>query len=501
MIDDANLAHKPDSARVWLEGLIVFALTLAFMVIYGDWIGFDGDDLNTVLPTLHLPQALDGDLLVYRYGWQPLSYWLSYGVYLITGNMDAIFAIPPVCMALGIALIYRVVRRHVGLHPALFAPLILLFPELIYNGFYFNATALGFPFAAAAVLLAFEPGGRFGAAATGALLGIAVLTRLDYILVAPAIALLRLWRLRDFADFLIMTLAGLVALLIGWIAGLVPIDEIVAIYDFARTEIIEKADMGGWNSRAKFFVTTTVLSPLGWLLLGLSMLWIIFNPRYWLPCALGLLSLSVLFFSARNMLTPKYMIPAFSLFPVLAAVFLVQATRSFTVIRKRILGGIWLTLTAFFLVASIEPRPAAPFITLTVFDPFKVNTHDGARTWGSIGLNMTGALNTSTSQRQQAADALFERMMEPGTTNFIMVGGENYFEPGAIAWRDLWVRLERAGYKSSLIAPTTILFDVPAGQLTLQTSIPDDTGDSCIIPFFTDAAANVDPTGWINSNC
>lgn len=496
----------PAAARQgWAETILVFLLSLAFLLWMSDWVFFDGDDLNTVLPTLHLPQALEGDLLLYRYGWQPLSYWISYGVYALTGWMGAIFALVQIAMAAGIAMLYRAVCAHVGLSRMLFLPLVLLFPELIYNGFYFNAHAVGFPFAVLAVLLVYEARGLGGAVVSGIALGIAVLCRLDFVLIAPAIGLFRLWYIRRALDFALMVIAGLLTLAAGWAIGIVPVDEILAIYDFARTEIIEKADFPGWDSRSKLFIMTVVLSPLGWLFLVPAGIWVLRQPKYRLAVLLGLIALAPLFLSARNMLTPKYMIPAYALAPVLAAIIWVRVTEALPQARQRLAQGLWVLATVFLLFVSVEPRPRAPFVTLTMWDAFRINTHDGPRTWGAVLLNMLDVLpdpdGRNGDARQAQADQFFEMLMQPGSRDIVAVGHENYFMSGGVVWRDVQVRLEHAGFKGALIGPEAIRFDVPAGRFTMRTDRPARDGVTCLVPMETDETAQRSPASWVEQNC
>ncbi len=484
-----------------VETWLVFVVTAVFLLSFADYDGFEGDDINSVVPMFHLAEAIDGQLLIYRYAWQPLSYWTGAAVFAISGSVSAIFGLAGVGVALAIAMLYRTVRFHIGLAPLLFVPLLLLFPEIIYTGLYFNSSALAFPWVVLAVLLIFEARTARGAAVTGCALAIAVLMRFDFVLVGPAVVLLRVWYVRSSVDFAVLVVAGLATLAISYGIGLFQPTALIDIYQTSRAEIIALADTPGWDDRTKLFVLTVVFSPVGWIAMGLAGFWVLRHRAFWFPAAVGLICFVPMFFAARNMLTAKYLMPLFALLPVLIALAWVHfrsraSNRSYVVFRN-----LWCIAAVVSLIVSIEPRPQSPYFKITTSDPFQIGTHDGTRSWGAYLLQMS-RVNDADFLPAQPANDLMNTLLDPSYDHdIVLTGGQNVFDNGGLGWRHLQLRLERAGFHGQLTARNQISFALPNGSLVLAQadSIPD--GDACVVPLETDAEAASDPVGWISKNC
>jgi hypothetical protein len=451
------------------ESLVVFVLASGFLIGFGNRVGFEGDDLNSVLPILHLREALAGDLEIYRPDWQPLSYRLGAVAYALTGSVDAIFTMAQLAVALGIALLYRA-TRSAGLPALLFIPLLMLFPEILYTGLYYNSSALGFPLVCLAVLLALEGADRAAAAVTGVALAAAVLIRIDFVLIVPAIVVLRLWLRRGPIDLLVVCAAGLAVLAVALATGLLDPRGVVETYAAARGEIIARSDDPGWDDLTKLFVATVALSPLGWAFLAIAMVWTVLHPRAWAPALVGFLCLAPMLFAARNMLTPKYLIPAFSLLPVIVAMVWVAATERISPRGRRRLAALWCAGTAFYLVASVEPDNEMPFLSVATQDGRKIGTHDGHRSWGAYLWHMRDVRETSrASERRLLVEDMLAALSELRTTPVALVGDQSVFSPGGIAWRNLQLALARAGHNGDVIAPGALEFDLPSGRLLMLT--------------------------------
>ena len=171
---------------------LFFLSSLIFLVLFADRDGYEGDDLNSVLPMLHLQEAKQGALEVYRYHWQPLSYEIGSAVFRLIGKPTAIFLLSPLAGAISLLLLFLVTWRDRSSMPGFAKSLlaILVLPELWFAGLYFNSTVLGLPFALGCLFFLRSSSTSSLCFLSGVLLGIAVLMRLDFILAAPAMALI-----------------------------------------------------------------------------------------------------------------------------------------------------------------------------------------------------------------------------------------------------------------------------------------------------------------------
>ena len=125
--------HRFNSLPAPLEAAIVFLASLAVLVFFADRNGYEGDDLNAILPMLTLPQALQMPENIYKFDWQPLAYWTGYAAYSLTGTIVAIFALSQIAVAGAIAMLWVIVTRCVGVTGWLFVPILLMFPEILYT--------------------------------------------------------------------------------------------------------------------------------------------------------------------------------------------------------------------------------------------------------------------------------------------------------------------------------------------------------------------------------
>lgn len=469
-------------ARAPAEALIVFGLALAVLWLCADRTGYEGDDINSIVPMLNLRESLSGALEIYRPAWQPLSYELGAIIYALSGSVTAVFVLAQLSIAAGIGILY-LTTRHLGLAPLFFVPVLLLFPEILYSGLYFNSSALGFPLACVAVLLAFTGQSRASAAAIGGLLSLAILMRMDYVLIVPVVAAIRIWRQRDLAEVFIGAGAALAVFALAFVAGLLDPAAILETYASARDEIITKADTPGWDDYSKLMVATVVFSPTGLAFMLIALIWTVLTPRAWVPALIGLICLVPMIFAARNMLTPKYMLPAFALMPVIAALIWVDVSARLYRILYRGLAALWVGATVFFLVAALEPVGEAPYLRIALTDTKQIGTHDGARSWGGYLWQMARVPYTN-ADKDAATERLLDEVLAPREGAVAFVGPQNYFSPGGLAWRNLQLRLAQAGYRGQVIGKEALRFDLPAGPLFLLTSgsaAAHDLKAACVI--------------------
>jgi hypothetical protein len=484
---------------LYLETFICFFLAFLTLFFLSNSIGFEGDDLNTVLPMLHLQDAKNGNLLIYRYYWQPLSYEIGSIVYNLIGNIRSIFLLPQICMALSISILYQCCVYELEFNRKLFLPLLMLFPEIIYTGLYFNSTAIAFPFICVSLLLAFKRTDWAGAAFTGIALSLAVMLRFDFILITPFIFIYRYLILKKLSDAIVGGLFLCVGLSIGVLTGVLVPEKIFEVYDLARQEIIERSSEPGWDLRTKLFVATTIFSPIGWAILAVATFWSLKTKAVWKPVAIGVICLMPMLLSARNILTPKYIMPVLAVASVLVVIFWNKTVELWSVEKRNRLSTYWVIITIGLMMFSVEPIIKPPFLKISTTDNREVGTHDGPRSWGSY-LWQFRRVASITSKDAKDADELLAFLEEPNSQNIVLVGGENFFSPGGVAWRHLQIRLEREGFSGRVVEAGRIKFEVPSGTVTLSNQRSIETG-ACIVLLDEVSASFKTPTEWIKLNC
>lgn len=490
MNDRTASVATPGRKWPWLLLLLLAAGNLAFLVLFADRDGYEGDDLNMVVPTAHLAAAKHGALLIYRYAWQPLSFELSGWLWSLFGTPTAVFLSAPVGGGLAIGLflwwLWREGKTSAGsLRHAVVA--LLCIPELWYSSLYYNTTMRTMPLIALALILVRIRGSILLPLAAGVATGLAILMRLDFLLVCPLLAMAAWPRGEGIIRPVLLAVGVMATVLAGFSAGLIDVPEILRINAFNSWEINAHLGQPGWDMRLKAMVITVVLSPVGWLLLLVGaplllvdaarkrdwriLLWILFA----IPPALPL----------PNILSPKYMLP---LAPFALLFFLRVQERVEAVLTNGL--GIWarrLLLAAaivpVFLSVSLSGK--APFLLPGLSPAKPVPTHDGPRGWGGYVWQMmeTDAPTAKPEQQRQGEMLARDLLSGPGE-NLVYLGGENYFDPGAPGWRHLQLALERRGIPGVLVSPHVLRFDLPNGRwLVLANRLPAHlpTGDYRLI--------------------
>src|ERR1700730_7705811 len=223
-----------------------FLVNLIFLSVFADRDGYEGDDLNSILPMLHLQEAKQHDLLIYRYDWQPLSYEIGALVFEVTQKPSLIFLLAPFAGAVSLALLLSIIWRRPSISEFVKALVAMMaVPELWFSGLYFNSTILGLPLALSSfALLRSNPRTPFLFLA-GILLGTAALMRFDFVLAGPALALIAMRQDRSLVAPLYLASGVLAVIGLALLGGLLDSTQILDIYRNSAGEIAAKADMTG----------------------------------------------------------------------------------------------------------------------------------------------------------------------------------------------------------------------------------------------------------------
>lgn len=474
-IETRPVAEKRSIAP-WLAIAFLVGISLAFLLRFADNDGYEGDDLNSIPPMAHLDAAKAGFLLIYRYAWQPLSYEVGALVWRVFDTPDAVFLLAPVSGGITIGLLGFIAWREARDSAPLVCGLTALFavPELFYSSLYFNSTVLGMPFCAGALLLVRGRTGMAGAVIAGLLTALAVMMRLDFILVCPLLAMAA-WEKGGTLKRPLLFTATVVALLGGALmAGVLDLSEIIRIQTMSAAEIAEKANLPGWDRRVKLLVMLVSLAPAGWLLLMVgAVLAVIIALRHRdIRTLLWALAVLPMAYPLLNILSPKYMLPlALFLVPFFAwtASNLVRLSGRHSVgMAGALLAGA--VLPFFFAIA---PQRSAPFLHIDTRPSWPIGTHDGPRALGGYLWQMMATnAEESRTEDQRAADNIVTDWLHGSPGDTLFLGGENYFDAGGVGWRHVQLTLEKRGIKGTLDGPHRLRFTIKEKQFVLATDMP-----------------------------
>jgi hypothetical protein len=462
--------------RTHLIASIFFLASVVALTALADRNGYEGDDLNSILPLIHLDQAKRGELLIYRYGWQPLAYEVGAAVFWITRTPSAIFLLAPIAGAISLTLLLLTAwddkRSWSGLGKALVA--LFAIPELWFSGLYFNSTVLGLPFACASMLLLrWSPGPA--SFLSGLLFGIATLMRLDFGLAVGVFSLLAWKQSRSLRAVLLFNCAVFVTIGASYFAGLFNPYEILDIYAASTREMADKAQSLGWDLRTKLGVLSVMFSPLGWVILILggpiaalrcfqerkiaSLVWVVVIAPVCLPLP--------------NLLSVKYAVPLLMFFPAILVACLSSAERAVSANLRKwplIISGT-ATVGLLFFSASFYGR--APYLMLETRASRQVGTHDGTRSYGGYFWQVFAVeRGAELTPHQEFAQRVLGELREVNGPDIVVAGNENFFDPGGAGWRDLQLSLEADGIHGSVVAPHTIQFELNGRRLTLIRDVP-----------------------------
>jgi hypothetical protein len=460
--------------------VVIFVVVTFSLIYFCDRDGYEGDDLSVLSAVFQLDAAKHGDLEIYRYGWQPLSYEVLALVYRVFDTPQAVFLTPPVCVAATLtillsALSYRGRRlRSVWVHAALLG----LLPELLYSGLYLNTTALAMPAAAVAIWIMATSGtvvGPWRSFAIAALLAVAVLFRFDFLLMIPLIGALLWVHDRSKGTPLAFVAGGATVLAAFVLLGLIrPFELIDTVLDHHKEMNFGQHSVFKWTWRDNVRVIAVTMHPVAWAiaLAGLPGLLADYRRRHGLGALVFVAVVSQpLFYPLTSLASVKYLVPLLLLLPfvMLAALERLCASWGQTGVKLLSLGVVAAAAGAWLV--SIEPSKKLPFIRATVFEPKDLHTCDGKRTLGAylVALGTPGSAAFGRYGRQ-AAHRIVEALDAGEAHEIWFVGTDSTWSPGAVGWRYVRTLLARRGLHGTCVAPKTIQYQLENGaRITMTT--------------------------------
>ncbi len=373
---------------------LIFILFLLFGACLVNLNGGDWDGVQIVLGSLFPREAAKGYTVLYRPGWQPLTYGILRFVHAITHSIQACMFLPAVFGAAGITFFLGALRKITAgrLHVLLLVGIVLLIPELLFGAIYMNSTVFGFAFAAAALWFAADDwiaprpsNARYGRQfLAGSLLALACLCRFDFLLAYPMFFFLLL---RDRPSFplgqlLALTVGSIVICVPAWIGGMIDPGALVN----AVTTHQAGAMQGGWFSyppSVRVLLIVIGANLLVWLIAGAGLLHVLrsgLRQRRWFDL-LGLLALVSLLYPVASLNTPKYLVP-FYMFLGLFAAWTLARLAAGEKLPASLLPGVMIlgVLLACFL--PIHPSRSRDAIVRLTTETWR-GTDDGPRSfWG-----------------------------------------------------------------------------------------------------------------------
>ena len=443
--------------------LTFFLANLAVLLRFCDLDGYEGDDLNSIVPMFHLAEAKQGLLLIYRYAWQPLSYELGGALFRLTGDPDLLFRLAPLAAATALTLLFwqgwsvRTDRR--GAIAAL--ALLLTVPEYWHSGLYYNSSILALPFLAAAILLVRAVTGWKALLCAGLLTGTATLMRADFILASPLLAVFAWHGTKRLSAALVFAAGVLTALATAMLIGLLEPVQLFQVYMASSAEIAQKANSPGWDFRTKFFVFTLILSPIGWLvfLCGGALFVIKADGPCRVRAATCVLATSPMLFPLKDILSVKYALPLLAFAPVTLMHCLAAIEAALPTQRNVRLPALLLAGSVALLFLSVSHSSRAPFLVPGTVPARSIGTHDGERSYGGYAWTMARVGKAGGKAKdEKAAATLANDFLAHDGPDIVIVGEEGYFHRGGLGWRHLQLSLERAGVHGEVAGPTRIVF-------------------------------------------
>jgi hypothetical protein len=464
---------KTHSTR--LITIVSFTLLTIFLLFYSNKDGYEGDDLNSIVPAMHLDEMRDGLIAGYKYDWQPLSYQLCNALFKLTHMPQSMFLISPVSIAISIILLFLIVNRLFGTGFLSFTCLLLLFPEFIYTGLYYNshAPACLIYVIAMWVLFTTNPDKNVLSSAilTGAITSLSILFRFDYVLAAPMLVIMFYLKTNSLRYSLVLiisaTFVGLFALLIN----VFNLSDLIEIYQTSSQEIHDKALDGGWNRYVKTMALSAMLSPVGWLFFLVGIFLFVLKNQHSNRTRLYLILLATLpmLYPLQDLLSVKYALPLLTWMFLFGAYLLMRLKENVTINFYRMVQFLSLLTSIFLLFIYFNIDNTSPYFNLSIKQLREIPSHDGSRSWGGYFHEYTKikTVNQKTEGYLKSKE-LVDQIKISKQSTFLIVGKQNVFEKSSAGWKFVQLFLaEQDNVTSTVIDKNHILIKANTNMVHL----------------------------------
>jgi len=478
-------ANKKESTDFYLDLvyklklLFIFFSTTLILIFLSDWNGYEGDDLNSIVPMFHLNDALAGRIEIYKYYWQPLAYQLGSLLNITFSDPRAIFFIPGISIALSILVIYHRCNKLNNISFVMLFCLLMLTPEIIYTGLYYNSSSIAYLCMVSAISLTYGKPNLNTAFIIGVLLGLSILFRMEFILVTPLVLILLFFSKEDFKLPVISFIALFAVLVLSILLDVTDFQKMYDGYQVSHNELIARSNEAGWDDYTKNMVLTVAFSPLGWLfyIFGIGYVFLKQNNSERIKGGVIFISILPCLYVIKDLLSVKYLMPAFSAFPFFASyiwsVFLSDQKIKIKT-KNRLKYGL-IIVTFFLFVGSAEPMKNKPYMNIYFFNSDHsrvIGTHDGSRSWGSYFTEILKFRNTTMKNQDEIISQSIIKYLQTGSNKVLLfIGAQNYFTAGSSGWRHAQLTLETLGYKGKLNKNNSITFNVGGNKIILTSDV------------------------------
>ena len=403
--------------------LVILTFFLIFGFIFRVRECFEWDGEVILFGSSFLDQAKAGDINLYRYHWQALTYELFSILTSWPGGHNLARATPILFGATGLALLAISMKRLSSdrLSGIAIIAIFLLIPELLFSLLYMNSSILGLPWMTGclAILITTNkdrpPAWRLALA--GICLATACLFRGGFLLAVPVTTWL-VWRCfrakRPLACF---------SLGFGGAMFLAFAFDVFNPLEIAKIVLQHQVTVGGeadaifyWtykNSLCAGFSTLHVIAWLGVLVISANWLWHHRRDyQAWpiIPAAL------LLFYPMNSLASPKYLLPALCFIPLLLAWGLSNLpTKHYE--KVALIGVLCAVLSQ---LVPLAPSRAAPFLCLDWSGEQDIQTHDGPRSYAGY-LYSYNRMKQNQFPEGQAAKLLLAKL-EASENKYILLG-------------------------------------------------------------------------------
>jgi hypothetical protein len=459
---------------------LFFAVVASLLFSFADRNGYEGDDLDSISAVFQLKSALQGDISIYRYSWQPLAYWIAAGVFRLTDSPTAIFLLAPLAATITLVLLVvymaKAAKNQHGM--SFYVAILILMPELWFSGLYYNSSIIAMPLAVTAVLLLYKCSHPYRALVAGICAGLAILIRLDFILICPMLAVIAWQGGKSLKAPILLAITVSATLVVALTLNLITINEVATAYSRAHAEILARSQDGGWNRYTKTWVTLMALHPAGWLLLAGG--GVLTGIAFWRKSVFLTLAYAIalipLLYPIFDLLSVKYLLPLMVFLPVFLLHAVEQVETLLSVPHRRFVESGIVLMSIFALFVSVEPQSKSPlFIRVAVSDTRQVGTHDGTRSFGAYFIQMMNVYRTAPmNDRLLAARELLEYMQRPEGKNVLFVGDESFHGNGAVGWRYFQLLAEREGIHGLVAGKHFLDFKFGARHLWVSADLEAD---------------------------